>query len=228
MLRSVFNPCVNPAAGNLSFPPLRQSFRIALALVALSVPAPTPAALSPYSVDATTLHLWHLDEAATPCADAAASATNLTTLANGATLNNPSFPGFGTALNTLDGGQSATTTLSQKDALLTPRPLANGTGDDTAITLADSVSGAFTFEAIVRVDFDPALNLSARNTTLQMISGDGDGSLDRIFQWRLDPVGVAAGVASDTTVPRLEFINLRQAAAVQNIAVAIPTNGVNA
>lgn len=228
MFCSAFLPCSAPISSRLFSSGFRLGFKLALLVVSLNSSASLRAALSPYAIDPATLHLWHLDESTAPCVDMAGGGTNLTTLANGALLNHPSFPGFGTALNTLDGGQSATTTLNLKDALLSPRALANGTADDTALPLADSVSGAFTFEAIVRVDFDPTLNLSARISPLQIFSGDGDGSLDRIFQWRLDPVGVAAGVASDTSVPRLEFINLRQAVAVQNIVVAVPTNGVNA
>ena len=91
------------------------SVALAFALASLNAVA----ALAPYTPDANTLHLWHLDEAATPCADLAVGGTNLTSLANGASLGaaNPSFAGFGNCLNTFDGGQSSTT---QKDALLCP------------------------------------------------------------------------------------------------------------
>jgi hypothetical protein len=210
--------------------PLVQQLRLVAwcgVVLGLALPQVVPAALAPYTPDANTLHLWHFDESVTPCLDAAAGGTNLTSLANGATLGaaNPSYPGFGNCLNTVDGGQSSTT---QKDALLSVLPLANGTGDDVPLTLADPVTGAFTFEAIVRVGFNPALNLAARASAMQIFSGEGDGTLDRVFQWKLTPAGVAAGIASDTTVPRLEFINLRQAAAIQYLVFVIPTNGVNA
>ncbi len=183
----------------------------------------TPAALVPYTVDSATLHLWHLDETAVPCVDSAPGGTNLTSLANGATLGaaNVSFPGFGNCLNTFDGGPSSTT---QKDALLSVVSLASGTGDDVPLALADPGTGAFTFEAIVRIDFNPAANLAARNSGMQIFSGEGDGTTDRIFQWRIDPVGYGSG---DTSVPRLEFINLRQGGAIQNILLALPTNGPN-
>ena len=186
------------------------------------------AALAPYSPNADTLHLWHLDEITPPCLDSAPGGTNLTSLAGGATLSNSSFPGFGTALSTLDGGQSGTAAASL-DALLAARPLVSGTGDDTAMAFTDPVNGAFTFEAIVRVDFNPSLNLglapagTGRNSSLQILSGDGDATADRLFQFRLNPVGVGSG---DTTVPRLEFINIL--GTIQTIAVAIPTNGPNA
>lgn len=181
-------------------------------------------ALSPYAPDANTLHLWHLNESVTPVTNALAGGLSLTVLANGATLGNASFPGFGNALNTADAGQAGTA-LADKDALLAALPLVNGAGDDAPVTLADSLTGAFTFEALVRVDFDPALNLAGRGSGMQILSGEGDGSMDRIFQWRLNPTGYGLG---DPTVPRLEFINLRQGGAIQNLILPIPTNGPNA
>jgi hypothetical protein len=97
------------------------------------------------------------------------------------------------------------------------------------MSFANATNGAFTFEAIVRVDFNPALNLASngRNTGMQIICGEGDVTAERLFQWRLLPVGLVSGT-SDSTVCRLEFINLRQETAIQNIAVSIPTNGPDA
>ena len=183
------------------------------------------AAPAPYSVDADTLHLWHLDEAATPCVDAVAGGTSLTSLSGGATLG-AMFPSrvSAPASTQLMAAKAAPTQL---DASLSALPLVNGTGDDVALTLADPVTGAFTFEALVRVDFDPSVNLAARGTAMQIISGDGDGTLDRVFQWRLMPVGITSG-SSDTNVTRMEFTNIRQGAAIQTISFPVPTNGVNA
>lgn len=185
------------------------------------------AQLQPYPPDVHTLHLWHLDEPAPPATNACAAGTNLTALSGGATLGNGTFPGFGTSLGTVDGGPGATLAPG-KDAALSAWPLVSGPEDDTPLLLADSGTGAFTFEALVRVDFDPQQNLSARNSSLQILSGDGDGTTDRIFQWRLTPAGLAAGIASDATVPRLEFINLRQTTAIQYLVFPIPTNGPHA
>lgn len=185
------------------------------------------AALAPYTPDANTLHLWHLDEGTAPATNAFIGGANLTALSGGATLGNVSLPGFGNCLNTFDGGQNATAGTG-RDAALSALTLANGTSDDAPLLLADATTGTFTFEALVRVDFNPTLNLAARTSSMQIISGEGDGSSDRIFQWRIDPAGIAAGIASDTTVPRLEFINLRQTAAIQYLVFAIPTNGPNA
>src|SRR3954452_20655557 len=78
------------------------------------------ALVGPYSPDAGTLHLWHLNETVTPAIDSATSGgTNLVGLLNGATLGAASYAGFGNALNTLDGGQDGTA-AANKDALLTP------------------------------------------------------------------------------------------------------------
>src|SRR5208282_597294 len=49
------------------------------------------ATIQPYTADAATLHLWHLDEASTPCVDAAPGGTNLTYMIGGVTLGNASF-----------------------------------------------------------------------------------------------------------------------------------------
>ena len=60
----------------------------------------------PYTADANTLHLWHMDTDV-PVLDAVVTGgTNIVALGGDATLTNSSAPGFGTALNTLDGGQA--------------------------------------------------------------------------------------------------------------------------
>ena len=189
-------------------------------------PLALSAALVPYVPDASTLHLWHLDETATPCADAAAGGTNLTALAGGATVNNASLTNFGTCLSTLDGGQSGTA-ANQKDAVLSILPLTGTTSDNVLLPLADPTSGAFTFEAIVRVNFEPTLNMatSGRNSSMQILCGEGDVAAERVFQLRLNPVGVGTG---NTAVPRLEFINLHQEVSIQNLVAEIPTNGPDA
>ena len=120
--------------------------------------ATSSAATVPYTPDGNTLHLWHLDEVITPCADSAPNGTNLTVLANGASLGNSSFTGFGNCLSTLDGGQSGTA-ANQKDALLSVVALASGAGDDVPVTLANPTTGAYTDEAVVRNDFNPALTV---------------------------------------------------------------------
>ena len=93
--------------------------------------------VGPYSPDANTLHLWHMDSGAVPVPDAVPSGgTNLVSLLNRAALDRPSYvngtANFGSALNTLDGGQDS---LTEKNALITAWA---GTGNpgNISITLA--------------------------------------------------------------------------------------------
>ena len=89
----------------------------------------------------------------TPCIDAVGiSGTNLTVLGGGATLNNSSFPGFGTALSTLDAGQGGGNVAGNIDASLSPLTLANSAADNVAWSFADPTTGAFTFEALVHIE----------------------------------------------------------------------------
>jgi hypothetical protein len=116
--------------------------------------------VGPYTSDSATLHLWHFDESSPPVVDFAPGGTNVIALVNGATLGNTSFPGFGTALSTYDGGPWGTN-AADKDAALAARPVA-GPGDNVSLTYANPVTGAFTYEALVRIDFDSALILPRR------------------------------------------------------------------
>jgi len=136
--------------------------------------------VGPYSPDADTLHLWHFNETNAPVLDSVTNGLSLTSLTNGATLSNNSFSGFGTALSIFDGGQNGIL-ATNKDAALAALPLLNGTGDDVLMSYANSVSGAFTYEAIVRIDFNPLLNFGTnssggnnRNATMMLITGEND------------------------------------------------------
>ena len=167
--------------------------------------------VGPYTADANTLHLWHLDETATPCIDSVASGgTNLVTLANGATLGNAAYAGFTNALNTTSTGLG-------KNAVLAA---ATSTSGNVVITVADTVSGAFTFEANVWIGFDPTTNGTG---TFQILSGESGVNANRIFQWRILP-------KTATVAPLMTFENVRMAASGQgqSIQAAIPTTGPDA
>ncbi|HKX62997.1 MAG TPA: immunoglobulin domain-containing protein, partial [Verrucomicrobiae bacterium] len=96
------------------------------------------------------------------------------------------------------------------------------------------------FEAIVRIDFDPAANLgpvaiggNGRNTAMQIVSGEqeGTGGGIRSWQFRLDPIGFnpnAGGITTPLTVPTLEFINVNNGSAVQWLFAQLPTTGDDA
>jgi len=99
-----------------------------------------------------------MDASAVPVPDAVATGgTNLVKLGNGATLGTNSYPGFGNALNTIDGGQDGVL-ATNKDAYLTASSAA--TPNIVAITVADPTTGAFTYEALVWIGFDPAKNFA--------------------------------------------------------------------
>ncbi|HEY1790472.1 MAG TPA: BNR-4 repeat-containing protein [Verrucomicrobiae bacterium] len=181
------------------------------------------AALAPYSVDSTTLHLWHFDESAPPFVDSAPGGTNLTYILGGAT---PGVASYSTNLlvptsftNCINFGTLATTT-----AVIYPIGSGN-TGTPVPLIYAGT-NGAFTFEAIIKVQWNPTNNYSVnpdRNQPFQIMNCDADGSGSRVFQLRIDPVGFAAG-GRNTGVCGIEFINGTTTVA----APPIPTNGPDA
>ena len=133
---------------------------------------PGPAPLAPYTPDANTLHLWHLDEThpgpAQPDGGVAGS-FNLTT-ANGASLGHASFPGFSTA-----GGVSGN---DSNDGLQ---------GNNIPVGDVTGANGAFTFEAIVNTAW---LSNSDSQSGQQIISMEAaGGNSGRPFQFRIDDTG---------------------------------------
>jgi len=146
-------------------------------------------------------------------------------LANGATLGDASFPGFGSGLNT-----SAGTT-----AYLAPLTLVNGPGDETTLSYSNATTGEFTFEAIIRLDADLTQTFvgTPRGTApLHVFGGEGEANGNRVWQFRIDPISFnpnADGVTTALTVPALEFINVNLAAApVQNRVMFLPLTGPDA
>jgi Domain of unknown function (DUF4388)/Concanavalin A-like lectin/glucanases superfamily len=184
--------------------------------------------LRPYTADAETLHLWHMNEQAVPVIDLGSDGMHLTALRNGATLGNVSYRGFGTALSTYDGGPESTADAGH-DAYLSARPLVNGQGDNVLMNYAGT-AGAFTFEAMVRIDFEPETAFSTNSvatnhgTFLQIINLDADENTNRVCQFRLVPIGVLKG----NTAPLLEFINLNKDKSPQSLTAHIPTSGPDA
>lgn len=188
--------------------------------------------VAPYTPDEHTLHLWHLNEMTTPVADAVSGGIDLNQLEGGATLENESYVGtkkFGTALGTYVGNPAMPPGCAGQGAGLAAQPLQNGRGDNVPVHYAGPAE-AFTYEGIVRVDFDPSANFGpegwGRGKTffMQIISGDADENADRVFQFRLAPIGTLNGNAQ----PLLEFINLNKGSNIQNLTAAIPTDGPDA
>ena len=166
----------------------------------------------PYISDSSTLHLWHLDEIAAPATDAAAGGTPLTSLANGALMWSPSLAGFDTGLNPSAGRGTAT------GGVLSALPLAADASDNATLAYAGA-DGAFTFEAILRLDFDPAV-APASVAPMQIVTGEGDVAAERVWQFRVIPIGATNNTTG--TAPLLEFINLRGEAAVQSLSAPLP------
>ena len=112
-------------------------------------------------------------------------------------------------------------TLATADAVLFPAG-SGSVGTPIPFTFAGS-DGAFTFEALVQIGFNPTN--SVRNQPCQILNGDANstGGGTRVFQFRLLPVGFVGG-GGDTSVVRIEFIN-----GTTTVAIApIPTNGPDA
>ncbi len=184
--------------------------------------------VGPYSVDANTLHLYHLDQAAAPAIDSVSGGVNLAGLLNGATLNNASFSGFGTALSTLDGGQNLFATTNRDAAL-------NALAGSGLVSLKyfNPTTTAFTFEALVQINFDPTKNLGSvanggngRNTPLQIICCENNANANRVFQFRIDPIGVSSPV--NLAQPNLVFVNVNLGGTSQNFTIPLPTSGPDA
>jgi hypothetical protein len=205
----------------------------------------------PFTVDANTLHLWHMNDTVGPVVDSVPSGLNLTLIdqatANPAvgantTLSNLSFTGFGTATGFAANATvptNAPTVVPHRPILLGAAALSNADADSvTSWSFSNSATNVFTWEAIVKFDssFDPT-STSYRNATaatggnypMEIISGEGDTNGHRNFQFRFDQIGAGTGsAASGTTKPRLEFANLNGIVSNQSIAIDLPTSGANA
>ena len=217
---------MNRVFGNPSGLPIRLLLPFLLVVAGLesTFAATAPA---PYIADRDTLHLWQFDEplSATNCADSVAGGVALTAVRNGATLGNVSLADFGEAASTYDAGPAATLAANPngipgRDAYLGPLPLVDGTGDNTALSFTGT-NGAFTIEALLRVDFNPTNQAVAPDTgrSMQIISADAEETV-RLFQFRM----VWSSV-NDLT-PEIIFINIGNP--IQSLAAVLPTTGSNA
>ena len=156
---------------------MHASFARALTLIVIfSIASSSQAAIiGPYSVDANTLHLWHLNDSAVPIQDASGVATpiNLASLGGGTgqSLGATSFAGFGTAYS---GVATAETGIFAKTPV-------SGAGDDTSTASFRGPGGGYTYEMILRADFDPTVT----PTSYQLFSFENDSTTNRDFQFIL-------------------------------------------
>lgn len=124
---------------------------------------------------------------------------------------------------------------ASSDAYLSALTLVNGAGDETTLNYRNAATGAFTFEAMIRLDVDLTQTFagSARGVApMHVFSGEGEANANRVWQFRLDPIGFnpnADGFTSPLTAPALEFINVNQAVApIQNRVMLLPLTGLDA
>lgn len=148
----------------------------AVVLVCTASPA---RAVSPYTVDADTLHLWHFNEAPVgtlPVITATEEGSSSTSLnvTNGASLM---APAYSVALDGSLDTQAGTEVIALNDTL--PYDL------DNHLTGAN---GSFTYEALVWPAFDPAVELPGRGSEMSIICFDSESaeSTNRFFQFRLN------------------------------------------
>jgi hypothetical protein len=152
-----------------------------LGAVVLVVLPKASSAIGPYTPDANTLHLWHMNETAVPLADSATTAINPNTtpiplqwINDGTTLGNASFSGFGTAADTfsstIDPVNAPSGSLGKAPGVFGLQPAQGNPGgladDVPTATFWNQTTGAFTYEALLKVVIDPAT-----------IIGDGDISV---------------------------------------------------
>ncbi len=163
----------------------------------------------PYQPDTETLHLWHFDEPSAPFVNAAQPIHALTGQLNGALAQQAAASGFGTAVNLNTGSgtnRGIITYASGLSSLVTP---------ETPSTFAYHGSdGAFTIEALVRFDTNPATWTSGGQ--IVCMDGDGSGLEDRVFQFR---------VTSANGLPVLQFTKL--SVATESLSIPLPAEGVH-
>ena len=197
---------------------------LSVALAAIAITALARAqSFTPYGLDSSTLHLWHLDDVAVPATDAVAGANfqPMQGLIGGAALSGTALSEMGTCLVCNSGP-------SQSGLLLAAPAQDYGLDtdvEDVPFGFADPATGAFTYEAVIKFNltYNPTNPSSADNgLTMQIISMDGDSTADRIFQFKYQ------GGSGPSTPPSLQFINIAAGGTIQTLSATVPTTGSNA
>jgi hypothetical protein len=182
---------------------------------------------APFGYDSETLHLWHLDDTSTPAADVVTGSNNLPLqgLVGVAALSGTAISELATSL-TCNAGATITGFL-----LAAPAADVDTTAEDVPFSFADPNTGAFTFEAVIKFNssYNPTTVPGGRGggtvPTMQILSMDGNGTTDRIFQFRY--VGIS-GNPGNPTPPTLQFLNLINDGAVPGYTANVPITGNNA
>ena len=143
----------------------------------------------PYRVDSATLHLWHLDEVATPCLNAVENAQPLQSLFNGARLGTASLDGFGGCLdNSFRVPVPEPATALCGPILLAAPLLDRGSADNVGDHFRyQGEDGAFTFEAVVKLARLPSEWDTESGVILSMDDDDASGpAMRRVFSFRIE------------------------------------------
>lgn len=146
---------------------------------------------TPYEADAFTLHLWHLDEDAPPFHDAGLSPTPLLGLLNHAKAGQAALPELGQSVSFHHNVGGTPGQWDLRGAILTIAPsLSNGPADRAPESFRYfGQNGAFTYEALVKLDLRPE---EAEVIALGIISMDGEDRGERIFNFRIERQGFLA------------------------------------
>jgi hypothetical protein len=200
-----------------------RAFLVLLALVCLAV-RPAGGALQPYAADSGTLHLWHFDGSGTTTTDEVQTA--------GITLTNfpqPASPGttisLGNAAASSSFGTCLHITATNFNAGLAYAFASNAVGSVTGTTsFRNPTNGAFTFEALVKMDGNPTNG----NGNWEIICGDNSTSGTGIGGTRAWQFRITSGAAG-TNVAKLEFNSLSTSSgAMGDFFAIIPSTGANA
>lgn len=155
--------------------------------LSLAAPVAAPVA-TPYEADAATLHLWHLDERAPPFMDSGKSPTALWGLLNGAVAGAPSLAQFGSAVRFVHSADSEPGVERPYGPILLAKPALDvGDGDnvDPPFPIMGE-DGAFTMEALVKLDMLPA---ASPGYAADIITMDDDSAEHRVFLFRIEKPG---------------------------------------
>lgn len=164
---------------------LHQVLRAALVLAIF--PSGLSGAMIPNLPDEHTLHLWHLDESGPPFHDNGKSPKSLQGLLNGASAGQGSLNGMGSSVSFHHSTGGTPLTVSYQGGVLLAQPKSSD-GDADNVTSPFPImghDGAFTFEAIVKLNCLPA---DAPGMALDIISMDGESG-SRVFNFRIEKPG---------------------------------------
>ncbi|MES2920274.1 MAG: histidine kinase [Verrucomicrobiota bacterium] len=162
----------------------------AAATLATAAGAEDHAFFTPSQPDQHTLHLWHLDEGGPPFVDSGNSPTSLLGLANGARPGLDGLQGLGNAvsLHAYTSGTPGTRGLQGAILMAKPRPDRGQRDNVDAPFPIAGPDGAFTFEAVVKLEAMPGDAPGAASDIITMDGEDGD----RVFLLRIENTGFLA------------------------------------